>query len=192
MELASRGQGTHSFRVPAGTAVLIAVHERGVDARIEITAAPARGADSPLNRWGPQRVVLEAGPARKAEVTAINKARTTGSVIMHVYALPRTDPTDNCVAALHWLASGDAHYDRGQAVSTGRLEAEAGAAAARIRRSGCGLCSRRTAPRQPAADAGAGAGRAVAGDRVRPRTRPVSAGGGTRTRRARDFCDAER
>ena len=119
-----------SVLVPKDSAIMIAVSERGIDVRIEATlgVGQVHAFDSPLRRWGPQRMMVEAGPARRIELAIIGKERVSGTATVRMYALPAEEKTDACLTALRWLASGDAHYDRGQAVTLGRVAAADGTA----------------------------------------------------------------
>jgi CHAT domain-containing protein/tetratricopeptide (TPR) repeat protein len=132
VELDVKGMGrvSRAISVPANFAVLIAVAERGIDVRVELAldAGQMRAADSPLRRWGPQRLMVEAGPARRIDLAIIGKERVSGTASVRTYVLPAEARADDCLAALRWLASGDAHYDRGQAVTLGRTAAEPGTA----------------------------------------------------------------
>jgi CHAT domain-containing protein/tetratricopeptide (TPR) repeat protein len=129
--LEGRARLKRTIDLPAGTGVLLTASESGVDIRIEVQAgssAPAIASDNPLRRWGPQRVVLPAGPARTVSIQVIGKEGVRGRVRLSGVALPTADDVEPCAAALRALAEGDASFARAQLISLGLSEAPAGSA----------------------------------------------------------------
>ncbi len=122
---------TRTIGLPAGTEVLLTAFESGVDVRIEVRAgaeAAALASDNSVRRWGPQRVVVPAGPVRPLSIQVIRKDGVRGRVRVSAAALPATAQNEPCTAALRLLADGDASYARAQLISLGLSEAPAGSA----------------------------------------------------------------
>ncbi len=128
LDLAGQKPVTGNFMLPAGAYVLVEVSEQGVDVRVEASVpdAPARSFDSPLRRFGPQRILLEPRSAARMEIHVSGKERAQGKVILQAFAVHTEKAQGQCLRALRLLALGDAHYDRGQAISFSRADATPG------------------------------------------------------------------
>ncbi len=123
--LAGMALVSRRLQIPAGEVTMISIIERGIDLRVEAIATPGdvHMADSPIRRWGPQRIVLDPGPARVVDVTVVGKERVTGSATLWHFALGQSSRSTPCLEALRQLALGDQRYDRGQAVTLARADA---------------------------------------------------------------------
>jgi len=122
---------TRTIDLPAGTGVLLTASESGLDLRIEVqsgTGTAALSSDNPLRRWGPQRVVLPAGPARSLSIQVIAKDGVRGRVRLRATPFPAAQTGEPCTEALRWLAEGDASFARAQLISLGISTAPAGSA----------------------------------------------------------------
>ena len=127
VELDRDARVTRTVNIPADTAGLIEVFEKGIDARLEVRDGGSENhtTDNPLRRWAPQRLLVAAGPARKLEVFVVGQERTRGSVQVRIFRLaPDDDPT--CVDYWRAMAAADADYSRAQLISALTVEAPAG------------------------------------------------------------------
>src|SRR5690242_10316192 len=63
---------TRTITVLSGTEVLLTAAETGVDVRLQIQVGGETWSwDNPVRRWGPQRIILPAGPQRHVPVTVV-------------------------------------------------------------------------------------------------------------------------
>jgi CHAT domain-containing protein len=131
--LSSRGQRVRrTIALPEGTSLLVTALESGVDVRIEVPGgdgAPAAiVSDNPVRRWGPQRIVLPAGAARRLSLDVIGKDGVRGQVHLSTAAPGPAESGDPCAGAQRWLAEADSHFAHAQLISLGLAEAPAGSA----------------------------------------------------------------
>jgi CHAT domain-containing protein len=114
--------------IPAGAVIVIEAFEIGIHTRLEVSepAAAARTADTPLNRWGAKRLIVESGTARTVEVAIIGLERTVGTAHVVFRNLRAGDP--RCAQYWRALAEADAHYSNGEKITSGLVDADDGAA----------------------------------------------------------------
>lgn len=115
--------------VPAGAQLLAVISEVDVDVRIEasVGATQMPAVDSPLRRWGPQYLLIGAGPRRDIELAAIWKEGVKGKVRAQLFVVGGRGDDARCLSAYRALALADARYERGQAIAQGRVIAIQGA-----------------------------------------------------------------
>jgi CHAT domain-containing protein/tetratricopeptide (TPR) repeat protein len=114
---------TRSVDVPAAAEIVVEAFEKGLNARLEVTApdGTVSAAESGLHRWPPHRVIVPAGPARRVDVTVIGLEREHGRVDVQISRVDaRRDP--RCAEFLRTMAAGDAAFSRGAMISRGELE----------------------------------------------------------------------
>ena len=107
--------------VPAGKQILVVASESTVDVRIEASGAGTQAlvSDSPLRRWGPQYLLLEAGPRRVIEIAAVWKEGVQGSVRAQLHEVSASGANTRCLAAYRALSLADSHYANAQAIVLG-------------------------------------------------------------------------
>ncbi len=125
LEVAGQVRVSRAVDIPADTLVLLSSIEQGLDVRMLVTVGDrdALSADSPIRRWGPQRILFEPAAARTVVVALLGKERVTGRARIEVRTFPPAASHHSCIEALRSLAQGDALYDRGQAVTLGTADA---------------------------------------------------------------------
>jgi CHAT domain-containing protein len=102
--------------MPRDGDVMVMAIEQGADVLLSMKdgAAPQE-ADSPLARFGVQRLFLAPGPARAQVVRLVGKdAAATGRVRLRVVVLPAGPREAGCVAVHRLLSQADAAYARAQ------------------------------------------------------------------------------
>ncbi len=116
---------------PGDVPLLVVGLESGVDVRLEVALGGVRLAhtvDSPMRRWGPQRVLLEPTRGRGVEISVFRKDEGRGKATIRVFALDAADAKSACFQAQLQLSDGDAHYAQAQRISLGEIEAPPGRA----------------------------------------------------------------
>ncbi len=127
LELPGDTRVTRSVDIPGNTEVLVEAFEKNINARLEVRT-PGAGlatADSALQRWVPQRLIVSSGSARKVDVTVVGLERAHGSVDVRI---SRIAPEDDrrCVEFWRAMASGDAAFSLGEMVFRGEIDAAPG------------------------------------------------------------------
>jgi CHAT domain-containing protein len=120
LAVSGRGQVVRRLLLPAGRDVIVMAAEKGIDVNLTVTGEDVVGyADSPLRRFGVQRVLFRPvrGTAYSAMITGKESAAASGTVNLRVVPLSSTPATAACVAAHRRLATADAAYARGQAIT---------------------------------------------------------------------------
>lgn len=118
---------TRNVEIPADAEILIEAHESNIDSRLEVRAPGAEVvmADSPMRRWGPHRLIIPKGPARRVEVTVVGLQRAHGRVDVRMYRLQSRDER-RCVEFWRTMASADVAYARAELIYRAEVDAAPG------------------------------------------------------------------
>ena len=128
VDVAGRERVVRTVPVRPNTHLLLSAVESNIDVVFGIPVAKL-AADSPVPRWGPQRIAFDTGRATSVELELIGKehAGARGRVHVSIVAYDDRAYAGACVQAERQLASGDAHYAVPQRVALGLERAESAA-----------------------------------------------------------------
>jgi CHAT domain-containing protein/tetratricopeptide (TPR) repeat protein len=122
-ELRVDGHGRYERRLllPPGREAIVIASERGVDVTLTVAGeGNAFVADSPLRRFGVQRIVLRPSRATGYVASVENRESdsVSGTVRLRVVSAPAGNAVADCLATQRALARAEAEYARGETLRT--------------------------------------------------------------------------